>query len=147
MAYNYFPNYYNSPYLQMPSVPNMQTPTPAPAAAPQQGVRNSDFVLVQSEDEARSYPVAFGNTVTFKNENMPYMYTKTMGMSQLDRPVFEKYKLVKETAVDAPESAKTAKDDNGVMEKLRGEIEAIWSEINALKKKSNVKKVLDDESA
>lgn len=143
MAYNYFPNYYNSPYLQMPSIPNMQTPTPA---AQQQNRRNGDFVLVQSEEEARSYPVAFGNTVTLKNENMPYIYTKTMGNSQLDRPVFEKYKLVKETAENAPQDASNVENDNGIVQKLQGEIEAIWSELNALKKKPNVKKVLDDES-
>lgn len=34
--------------------------------------------------------------MTFKDENQPYIYTKTMGFSQLDRPVFEKYKLIKE---------------------------------------------------
>lgn len=142
MAYNYFPNYYNSPYLQMPSMP---TQTPAPTSAPT-NMRNSDFVLVQSEDEARSYPVAFGNTVTFKNENMPYMYTKTMGNSQLDRPVFEKYKLVKEAPEEASQDARKPENDNGVIQKLQSEIEAIWSELNALKKKPNVKKVLDDDS-
>ena len=48
MAYNYFPNYYNSPYLQMPVA---QTQATNPVT--QTPVRNSDFVLVRSEDEAR----------------------------------------------------------------------------------------------
>ena len=59
-------------------------------------IQNGGFVCVSSEEEARKYPVAYGNSVTFKNENAPYVYTKTMGFSQLDRPLFEKYKLVKE---------------------------------------------------
>lgn len=59
-------------------------------------IQNGGFVSVASEDDARKYPVAPGNSVTFKNENAPYVYTKTMGFSQLDRPLFEKYRLVKE---------------------------------------------------
>ena len=61
-----------------------------------QNIRSGSLVSVSSEEEARMYPVGPGNSVTFKNENMPYIYTKTMGFSQLDRPTFEKYKLVKE---------------------------------------------------
>lgn len=61
-----------------------------------QNIRSGSLVSVSSEEEARMYPVGPGNSVTFKNENMPYIYTKTMGFSQLDRPIFEKYKLVKE---------------------------------------------------
>ena len=136
MAYPYYPNYYNSPFLQMPS---MQTQAAA------QGGRNSDFVLVRSEDEARNYPVAFGNTVTFKDENTPFIYTKTMGNSQLDQPIFERYRLVKETAQDAPQDAEKAKDVTGDVEKLRSEIEAVWREIEAMKKKTNSKRVTENE--
>ena len=59
-------------------------------------IQNGGFVCVSSEEEARRYPVAPGNSVTFKNENAPYVYTKTMGFSQLDRPLFEIFRLVKE---------------------------------------------------
>ena len=59
------------------------------------------FVRVRSENEARMYPVAPGNSVTFIDENAPYCYCKTVDMSQLDRPKFEKYRLVKEE--DAPQ--------------------------------------------
>lgn len=51
-----------------------------------QNIRSGSLVSVSSEEEARMYPVGPGNSVTFKNENMPYIYTKTMGFSQLDRP-------------------------------------------------------------
>jgi hypothetical protein len=56
----------------------------------------NSFVTVRGENEARSYPIAPGNSITFKDETAPYIYTKTMGFSQLDRPVFEKYRLTKE---------------------------------------------------
>ena len=53
-------------------------------------VQNGGFVTVRSEAEARAYPVAPGTSVTFKNESAPYCYTKTMGFSQFDKPIFEK---------------------------------------------------------
>ena len=132
MAYNYYPSYFQPAYTMPMQAP--QTVQQAPAVQTTQN-RNSDFVLVRSEDEARNYPVAFGNTVTFKDENMPYMYTKTMGMSQLDRPVFEKYKLVKEPAQDAPKTAAMPARDNETEKKLQSEIDAIWREIHALKER------------
>lgn len=63
-------------------------------------IQNGGFICVPSEEDARKYPVAPGNSVTFKNENAPYVYTKTMGFSQLDRPLFEKFRLVKEEDVE-----------------------------------------------
>ena len=55
----------------------------------------SPFITVRSEAEARNYPVAYGNSVTFKDETSPYVYCKTV-FSQFDTPSFEKYRLVKE---------------------------------------------------
>jgi uncharacterized glyoxalase superfamily metalloenzyme YdcJ len=63
-------------------------------------IQNGGFICVPSEEDARRYPVDPGNSVTFKNENAPYVYTKTMGFSQLDRPLFEKFRLVKEEDID-----------------------------------------------
>ena len=51
---------------------------------------------VKDVNEDMNYPVAPGNSVTFKNESQPYIYTKTLGFSQLDQPLFEVFKLVKE---------------------------------------------------
>jgi len=130
MAYNYYAPYGYQPQqyqIPMQNVPQNNQPV-------QQQPNRSDFVLVRSEDEARNYPVAFGNTVTFKHENEPYMYTKTMGMSQLDRPVFERYKLVKEAVTEQPQKPVEPKCDNGIVEKLEREIGAIWNEIELLKK-------------
>ena len=101
-----------------------------------QNIRSGSLVSVSSEEEARMYPVGPGNSVTFKNENMPYIYTKTMGFSQLDRPTFEKYKLVKEETPEysslAPQSQYASKDElteviNKVMD-LQEEIIALKGE-------------------
>lgn len=63
----------------------------------QQTIHNGGLVNVQSEQEARNYPVAPQTSVTFHNENEPYIYTKTVG-SSLEPPKFEKFKLVREEA-------------------------------------------------
>lgn len=96
--------------------------------------QNGGFVTVRSEAEARNYPVGYGNSVTFKDETAPYIYSKTMGYSQLDVPVFEKYKLVKEEAQEAKSEPKPSEADNSALDKLKAEIGQIWSEIEALKK-------------
>ena len=131
MAYNYNP-YFNYQAPQMQQMPQMQG-----------GQLRSDFILVRSEDEARNYPVAFGNTVTFKNESEPYMYTKTMGMSQLDRPVFEKYKLIKEQTQENKAPIKSEPEPAEL--RIQQEIKAIWKEIELLKKKNGPKKTAEEE--
>lgn len=93
--------------------------------------QNNGFISVRNEAEARNYPVAFGNSVTFKDENAPYVYTKTMGFSQLDSPRFEKFKLVKEETVDAQTGVSNVTDDKDT---YKGEIDALWGEIDALKR-------------
>ena len=118
MAY-YNPNYFPQSYGQV-NVP--QTPQ----------IQNGGFVMVRSEDEARNYPVAFGNSVTFKDETSPYIYCKTMGFSQLDRPIFEKFRLVKEEQHQQIEN-KVAESKKVENDSLRDEITRIWGEIDALK--------------
>lgn len=132
MAYNnfypqYFPQNYNPP--QPPMQPQMQT----------------SFVNVRSEAEARNYPVGYGNSITFKDETQPYVYTKTMGFSQLDRPIFERYRLVKEEAQESPQTAQggehTAYASKADLEALRDVVEALQNKV------SNIRKELgDDES-
>ena len=119
MAFNYYPQYY--PQMQMPQA----------QAQPQQTQQASGFVSVRSEEEARNYPVAYGNSVTFKDETSPYIYTKTMGFSQLDRPIFDKYKLVKE---QTEETVPTQKTDPKIGD-LEAEIGRIWQAIDDIKKK------------
>lgn len=144
MAYPYYPATYNpafNPYMQQ----QMQQPQ-------NQQIQNGGLVSVRSEDEARNYPVAPGNSVTFKNESAPFVYTKTMGFSQLDRPVFERFRLVKEEAEKAPQtetkpqeidlSAYALKTDLGA---IIAEIDAIKATVDAMQKKPAKKEKKDDE--
>ena len=121
MAYNYYP--YLNHSLQMPQ--------------PQQ-TQNSGCVFVRNEQEARNYPVAYGNSVVFRDENAPCIYVKTMGFSQSDRPMFEKYVRAQETPQNASQTPAVNESDTVDMEKLQKEIEAIRSELEALKKKTQI---------
>ena len=111
MAYNnYYPQYYQPQYPQQQASNQIQ---------------NGGFVSVRSEEEARNYPVAIGNSVTFHDETSAHVYTKTMGCSQFDRPVFKKYKLVEEDV----------EEDLAEIDSVKTDIKKLWSEINALKRK------------
>ena len=107
----YFGGMPMQPQPQYPPVPYGYSAMPAPqmqpvgysqANQPMVSTPSSqsswEIISVQSEDEARRYPVAPGNTVTFKNENLPYYYTKTVSFSQFEPPKFERYSLIKEDA-------------------------------------------------
>ena len=141
MAYNqYFPQYnpcYAAQYQTQP-----QQVVTAPNLQPQQNQNGGIIISISGEAEARSYPVGLGNSITFKDENAPYIYTKTMGFSQLDRPVFEKYRLVKEdTPVEEPQANNLSYDD------IRDQIEMIKSDIEDIKKKmapKTVKKIMKE---
>lgn len=105
---------------------------------PQQ-IQQSGFVLVQSEQEARSYPVAPGNSITFKDESQPYCYVKTMGFNQLDRPVFEKYRLVKEDALSEPTQSPVTqsqgKEDKDIQYALKSDLDELRAVIAGMQEK------------
>ena len=82
-------------------------------------IQNGGFVSIRSEMEARSYPVAYGTSVTFKDETGPYIYVKTMGFSQLESPRFEKYRLTKEEPTNGPVNS---------YDELRSQIEELKTE-------------------
>lgn len=73
----------------LPAQPQLQ-------AQQQPQIQDGGLVRVRSVSEAQNWPVAPGNSVTFKVEDSPYICTKTMGFSQLEQPRFEKFRLVKE---------------------------------------------------
>ena len=97
MAYPYYQGYptYNPIYYQQLQN-NMQQPQQQQNSQQTPQIQNGGFIIVKDINEAMNYPVAPGNSVTFKNENQPYIYTKTLGFSQLDQPIFEVFKLIKE---------------------------------------------------
>ena len=111
MNYN---NPYMSPYMQ-------QAPT------------QNSFVSVQNEQEARAYPVAPGKSATFQDESLPgIFYTKTMG-SQFDRPVFEKYRMVKEETTIEPETPEVKGPDPSVYV-LKEDLKPILNQITDIRK-------------
>lgn len=155
MTYN---PYLTNPYTgqQYFNVPQIQQPAQQPVQQNiQPQIQNGGLVSVRNIDEARNYPIAPGNSITFKDETAPYVYTKTMGFSQLDRPVFETYRLVKE---DAPQEAEKQKTNNSPAyalkseyEAVKGEIEGLKSELESLKEqiqpKRKTKKETEDDGA
>lgn len=127
---------YNAPPMNQQAfqqAQNTQQPT----------IQNGGFVSVRSEIEARNYPVAPGNSVTFIDENAPYCYTKTMGFSQLDRPRFEKFRLVKEEETAQPTQAST--DVQKVDYALKSELQSLKDEFSS--EIANLKTLFADFSA
>lgn len=133
--------------------PQYQRPIQAP---PQQNymqsanmnqVQNGGFVIVPHENDVITYPVAPGTSVTFKIENAPFCYTKTMGFSQLEAPVIEKFRLVKEE-IDTPRDASAESTGYatkaelsalaGVVKDVDGLIADIRKDVNALKERKDV---------
>lgn len=153
MAYNsYFPQYYQSnPYPMQMNVAPTQAVQQAPTS--NQQIQNGGFVVARSENEVINYPVAPGNCVTFKIEGQPIVMEKSMGFSQLDKPHVKKYRLVEEEIEE--NNANIPKQDvidlvpiNSAIDGLKGDIKAIWDEIEALKapvkKPTKRKEVADD---
>ena len=128
MAYNnVFPMAYPQYYSQIPSPQPQQI----------QQIQNGGFISVRNEDEARNYPVAPGMSVTFIDENRKHVYSKTMGFSQLDRPMFDKYKLVKEDVLDN-EKDHTTSDKYALksdLDALKDQFEMLSLKIDEFEKK------------
>lgn len=167
MAFNngfpatYQPNYYGqiNPYFQQMQSNGMMQQNPTMMQQNQQNqqaqqsqqIQQSGFVPVPSELVARSYPVAPGNSITFKDENAPYCYVKTMGFNQLDQPTFERYRLVKEDSPAAAVNAPTSESSNDKekvadyalksdIEAIRGELDDINAKLKSLSDKKTAKK-------
>lgn len=123
MPYPYIP-----PYQQYQQMMQYSQPT--------QGAGN--FVSVQNEMTARNYPIAPGNSMTFIDENSPYCYTKTMGLNQLDRPVFKRYRLVEEPDMpqnvqNAPQASEQMQAKQVMSDEVKADIEALRSLYEELK--------------
>lgn len=142
--YNYgsyvspFANQYYTPVQQMQQP--QQNYTQPQQNTQVQPVQNGGFIPAPNEMYARNYPVAPGNSVTFKDESAPYVYTKTMGYNQLETPRFEKYRLVKEEdasqlASNAPTSASNDKTMDLSRYALKTELEALQAKIEGIEKK------------
>lgn len=102
---------------------------------PTQQMQNNGFVMVRSEAEARNFPVGLGNSVTFKDETSPYMYCKTMGFSQLDKPHFEKFRLTKEESEGEENRDCQCDSLKTQLSEIESQISSLWDEIDFLRKK------------
>lgn len=137
MAYpNYNYQQYQQSYPQQYQQNNQQM-VGAQMSLPQQQPQFGGFVSVRNEIEARNYPVAPGNSVMFRDETGPYIYSKSMGYSQLDTPKFDKYRLVKEedTSVNVSEphtDSLESKMDNLPTYALKSEFDALNELVNTL---------------
>lgn len=161
MAFNNgYPQFYQQyPQFQQQNVPPMQpnmfqqpqSVAPQTQSSQLQSI-SSGLISIPSEADARNYPVGYGQSVSFRDENAPYLYTKTMGFSQLEPPKFEKYKLIKESA-DSPEKPlennQTEKlptyAEKRDIEDVRAEIEALKERVNKLSEKKKKKEVIVDD--
>lgn len=138
MAYNNYFGGYPASYQQY-QAPNYQmTAQPQPMQ-----IQNGGFVSVRSAQEAFNYPVALGNSVTFKDETAPYIYVKTRGFSQLEEPIFEQFQLVK---VDNSQKAAEPEQTTSTEYALKSDLTALQEEINLLKKKVSEYKLATNES-
>lgn len=164
-GYNYFPNYYSGLYQPIPQpvpqmqVPVVQQPVQQPVQAQQPEIRQNGFIRVKDEAEVDAYPIAPGNSVTFIHETEPFVFVKTLGFSQFDRPVKEKYRLVKET-LEEPNKPVSGPDKESVSQtaeyakaadvaKLARDVEALRVSVKTLNERKTRKvvteEVVDDE--
>lgn len=127
----------NYPFYQNPGVyPNFsQQPQQNQVNATQPIMPKADmpmgfFVPVANENVARNYPVGYGNTVVFKDENSPRMYVKAMGYSQLESPIFEKYVREEEKPISDDVNEKS---NNLSYDDLKAEIDGVKGDIKWLK--------------
>ena len=77
---------------------------------PQPQSQSNTIIHVPSEEVARRWDVAPNSSVTFIDDSKPYCYTKSMGMSMLETPVFKRFRLV-EQAEAASESEQQSSAD------------------------------------
>lgn len=157
MAYNngFYPTYYQpinypqsmqqNPQNYPQNIPQNQPTYPQtmqqnPQPVQNQQIQNGGFMVVPSEDMARTYPVAPGNCITFKIEGKPIVMEKSMGFSQLEAPKVDRYRLVKEE--DAPQEQNLPQNEpknnpaeDETINELKGQIKALHEEMDELKKR------------
>lgn len=126
------PDYPGQQMMQDPMVKQVQ-------AQPQQQTQSGGFMPAPNEAYALNYPIAPGNSMTFKIEGKPIVIEKSMGFSQLESPKIDRYRLVKEEVAEGSNLTKDEPLDlepiNSTLDDLKGQIEQIWGEIDGLKKK------------
>lgn len=120
--------YQNYPYQQYPYQAQMPQQMTQQVQQPMQ-MQSGGFISVPTEQDARNYPVAPGNVITFKIENQPIVCEKAQGFSQLEGPVFNKYRLVKEEDHEIINDTPVSNND------LKQELDSLKEEVRSLKER------------
>lgn len=139
MAYNPYQYQYQNmyPQYQQPMSPLNQQINPNQMNQPiNQQMQSGGFISVASEEEAIKWAVAPGNVMTFKVQGKPIVIEKSMGFSQLEEPKIDKYRLVKEDAVEAEPETATEYATKASVDALEAEISIFREELDNLKAKS-----------
>lgn len=153
-TYKPMPEYYNQ-YYQQPQMLNnptsmnqMQSPQmQSPQMQQQQQNQDGSFMVmrVATVKDAKEYPIAPGNGLTFFIEKEPYLCCKTLGNTGLEQPRFRKWKLIEETEdgleVSPEKSAPVAYVDKEEHEK---EIGSLKEQIDKLTKSVSEIQTLKD---
>lgn len=121
-----------NPYQNWQQTPQAQ-PMQQQFQQPVQQMQSIGYIPVTSEDMARNYPVAPGNSLAFRHEDGNHIYVKSMGFSQYDKPIFEKYELVKENEPVMQEPV-ISRDYDSAIDALSEELNNIREEVEHLKK-------------
>lgn len=131
MAYNNgFPVNYAQYYPQPQFIQPIQSTQPIQNTQIQDG----GFMVVPSEEIARTYPVAPGKCITFKIEGQPIVIEKSMGFSQLEAPKIDRYRLIKEEPKSEAPAEKTKECHcSSEVETLKSEIGRLWEEVRRLR--------------
>lgn len=96
---------------------------------PKQNVQQSSLPInVDSREEAFYWLMTPGNSLIFRKKDGSAMYTKTVGYSAAESPIFEEF--VKVTA----EPVQNEEEPD-----YKSELDKIWGEINALKNRQSNK--------
>lgn len=123
-------NPYQYPYYQQ------YQPFTQPQAQQTQQMQNGGFISVQSEEEAIRWAVAPGNVMTFKVQGKPIVIEKSMGFSQLEEPKIDKYRLVKEDAVEIEPVQDAEYAMQADVDALKADLAALKKEVDSIKAKN-----------
>lgn len=120
-----------SPYQNWQQMPQTQ-PMQQQFQQPVQQIQSIGYIPVPNEEVSRNYPVAPGNSLAFRREDKKYVYIKSMGFSQYDKPIFEKYKLVEdvEPVIEEPVAVR---DYSSEIDNLNRTLSDIQEELSSLK--------------
>lgn len=112
----------------------------------QQPQQQTSFIHVQNEAQAREWAVAPNSSITFIDDNAPYFYTKSMGVSQFEPPIFKRYRIVEDNASqNAPISVSEPQQNNLPEYITKAEFEPFKAIIDDIQK--TIKELTDNEQS